>query len=332
MAQAFLIGGNGTALPAGGIAGQALIKKSNSNYDVEWGASVPDYTDIEDGKVLTVATEDEQKVLTWGSGLPDYEEQTLGHALVLREKAGTSGELEPAWLPATPPIDANNDVGKILKVVEDEGQNVSAQWVDLASDTTATTYNASHVNTVIATEAENYYVTGVNAAGEASTLYAANNISGSTNPNGVYFVGNTGVLMGAAWNDYAECREGERVEPGMCVIEAGDDTLKLSDKYAFGASYIVSDTYGMAIGETDKARIPIAVSGRVLAYTEEGRDLYTDHIGDPVCSGPNGKIMLMDQYDVERYPYAIIGVVSSVPNYQRWNGVEVDGRVWIKVK
>lgn len=333
MAQAFLIGGNGTALPTGGVTGQALIKKSDSDYDVEWDESVPDYTTDEEGKVLTVKVEDDTPMLAWDTGLPSTEGAELGQALVLRQKPeAEEGILEPSWAPATPLIGAD-DVGKILKVVEDsETQEKSAQWVDPSSDTTLTAYNASHIDTVVAEDAENYYVTGVNVVGEASTLYAANNTNGSTNPNGVYFVGDTGVLMGAAWNDYAEFREGERVEPGMCVIEAGDDTLKLSDKYAFGASYIVSDTYGMAIGQTNKARIPVAVSGRVLAYPEEGRDLYRSHIGSPVCSGPHGKIMLMDTDFAVVPSWAAIGVVSSVPDYQRWNGVEVDGRVWIKVK
>jgi hypothetical protein len=32
---------------------------------------------------------------------------------------------------------------------------------------------------------------------------------------------------------------------------------------------IISDTYGFAIGETEKCKTPVAVAGRVLAHTYE---------------------------------------------------------------
>lgn len=56
---------------------------------------------------------------------------------------------------------------------------------------------------------------------------------------------------------------------------------------------IVSDTYGFAIGETDRAKTPIATSGRVLAYPHEDREVFRQNIGKPVCSGPNGTVSIM---------------------------------------
>lgn len=158
----------------------------------------------------------------------------------------------------------------------------------------------------------------------------------TTNNNslGVYFNGKTGVLRGAAWNDYAEFRvSGQKIKPGTCVIENGDDKVRKSDIDMAGCAYIVSDTYGVAIGE-EEGTVPVALSGKVLAYTEEPQQMYRENIGRPVCASANGKIRLMTSEEAKEKPWCILGVVSSVPNYDVWGItlVEVDGRVWIKVK
>ena len=57
-----------------------------------------------------------------------------------------------------------------------------------------------------------------------------------------------GVLFGAAWNDYAECRMATVTEAGRVVVENGDDTLSLSNDRLLLGGNIVSDTYGMLIG------------------------------------------------------------------------------------
>ena len=145
----------------------------------------------------------------------------------------------------------------------------------------------------------------------------------------VYIDGAQGVLMGAAWNDYAECRITDKIEPGRVVVENGDDTLSISTERLQLGGNIVSDTYGMLIGETDKARTPIAVCGRVLAYPYENREEY--YPGAPVCTGPNGTVSIMSKDEVLHYPECIIGYVSAIPTYEVWNNKNVNGRVWIKV-
>lgn len=140
-------------------------------------------------------------------------------------------------------------------------------------------------------------------------------------------------VYGAVWNDYAEFRESnEQIEPGRVVIENGDDTLSLSRDRLQPGPNIVSDTYGFAIGETSKAKTPIAVSGRVLAYPYESIDTFS--AGDPVCSGPNGTVSKMTREEVMMYPDRIIGTVSSIPTYKTWgtDNVNVNGRIWIKIK
>ena len=146
-------------------------------------------------------------------------------------------------------------------------------------------------------------------------------------------ISNYGVLMGAAWNDYAEYRnQEEEIEPGYCVKSADNGKVsKTTEKYA-ACDGIVSDTFGFSIGKTDTCQTPLAVAGRVLAYFEGNREDY--HAGDTVCAGPNGKVMKMTREEIKEYPDRIIGLVSEIPQYETWgeNDIKVNGRIWIKIK
>lgn len=142
-------------------------------------------------------------------------------------------------------------------------------------------------------------------------------------------------LYGAVWNDYAEFRIcKDNFKPGQVVLENGDDTLSIASQRLQRGCSIVSDTFGFAIGETDEAKCPIAVSGRVLAYGYESREEFKKHISWPVCSGPNGTVSIMTEEEEEKYPSRIIGTISAVPDYETWgtDKVKVNGRIWIKVR
>jgi hypothetical protein len=138
-------------------------------------------------------------------------------------------------------------------------------------------------------------------------------------------------LFGAVFNDYAEYRNAAE-KPGSCVVENGDGTLSASTKRLQLGANIVSDTFGFAIGETDDATCPIAVSGRVLAIPFEDITKYTP--GAAVCSGPNGTISVMTREEIKEWPDAIVGYVSEIPTYDTWgtDNVPVNGRIWIKIK
>lgn len=141
-------------------------------------------------------------------------------------------------------------------------------------------------------------------------------------------------LYGAVWNDYAEFRIcNENFKPGQVVLENGDDTLSISTERLQRGCSLVSDTFGFSIGETDEAKCPIAVSGRVLAYGYESREEFKKHIGWPVCSGPNGTVSIMTEEEEKNYPSRIVGTISAVPDYEEWGSgkINVDGRIWIKV-
>ena len=178
------------------------------------------------------------------------------------------------------------------------------------------------VSTSADTTTQVLYVTGCTGNTTGSLKY---------NPN-IYINCQTGVLYGAAWNDYAEYRKAESLEAGRVVIESPDGEMKLSTKRLQPGAEIISDTFGFAIGETEEYKTPIAVSGRVLAYPNEDR--YSYPLGCAVCSGPNGTVSQMTREEIREYPERIIGTVSEIPKYEIWEAgnVSVNGRIWIRIK
>lgn len=142
-------------------------------------------------------------------------------------------------------------------------------------------------------------------------------------------------VTGAVWNDYAEYRRANTTEPGRCVEENDNGILTLTKYRLIPGASIISDTWGFSQGESEEAKTPVAVSGRVLAYPYRNRDKY--HAGQAVCSGPNGTVDIMTRREIQEYPDAIIGIVSEIPDYEEWGGgdrgpVKVNGRIWIKVR
>ena len=143
-------------------------------------------------------------------------------------------------------------------------------------------------------------------------------------------------VYGAVWNDYAEYRTGDTIAGGYCVTETKEGIMRKTTERLQPGCKITSDTYGFAIGETNSAKTPIAISGRVLAYTTRNRDEYI--LGAAVCSGPNGTIDIMTRDEIITYPERIVGTVSEIPTYDIWyagcdqHPIPVNGRIWIYVR
>lgn len=148
----------------------------------------------------------------------------------------------------------------------------------------------------------------------------------------------SGVIYGACWNDYAECRQVKTNEPGYCVTETSSGTMIKTTKRLQAGCKITSDTFGLCIGETDYAKTPIAVSGRALVYPYRAREEY--ELGAAVCSAPDGKVDIMTRDEIMMYPERIVGTVSEIPAYEIWSGggrngqneIEVKGRIWIYIR
>lgn len=153
--------------------------------------------------------------------------------------------------------------------------------------------------------------------------YHTNSPNGNT---GIYVTDN-GVLNGGAWNDYAERRKCTSGIAGQVVCENGDGTLSLSKEKLQPLPYVISDTCGMSIGFEGEQYLPIAVAGRVLVKLNcEAK------IGDVVCADKDGYATVMTRGEIANYPDRILGIVSEIPTYESWNGVEVNGRIWITIK
>lgn len=179
---------------------------------------------------------------------------------------------------------------------------------------------------------ETLYIVGVqNDSKAASTTNPLKySLSGTKNGDGVRINCSLGVLMGAAWNDFAEFRQCIYDKPGTVVCETGSGDLVMSGEKLQAGAAVISDTYGMTVGPDGPGYQPIAVAGRVLAYyTGEPTDYKP---GAAVCAGPFGRIMPMDREDIKNYPDRILGYVSEIPTYEEWNGIKVNNRIWIKVK
>lgn len=210
---------------------------------------------------------------------------------------------------------------KIPKITYDaQGHITEATTVNI---TLPVDYNTDTKVTTAAQTSSTIYVTGTPSTGTVTGTLQYN--------ENVYISGN--VMYGACWNDYAEYRISNCQEPGRVICENGDDTLSLSTERLQPAGNVISDTFGFAIGETEQAKTPIAVSGRVLAYPYESREEFKKNIGRPVCSGPNGTVSIMTDEEYRNKGYCAIGTISAVPDYEEWGTgkVKVNGRVWIKV-
>lgn len=247
------------------------------------------------------------------------------------------------WIYTRTPIQLLSDMGITASVTELnilDGATITISGNTITGNLTGTATNATNaVNStnannlyVNATSADtNYYILGATGTGNQS-IYRALNSSGTANTTGVYFNGVTGVLFGAAWNDYAEFRQSDESEAGRVVCETGKGDLILSTERLQPGAEIISDTFGFAIGETDKCKTPIAASGRVLAYTFENR--YEFKAGDAVCAAPGGTVSKMTRDEIINYPDRIIGTVSEIPEYDTWgqNNIKVNNRIWIRIR
>lgn len=162
----------------------------------------------------------------------------------------------------------------------------------------------------------------------------SNNKVGNYYGNTIYCSNRFGAtkIFNAVFNDYAECRKTIDLEPGRVVIDNDDGSLSCANARLLSGAQVISDTFGNLMGETDECHTPIAVAGRVLVYTYQPRENY--HAGMAVCSAPNGTIDIMTREEIKEYPDCIVGIVSEIPNYERWgtDQVDVNGRIWIKIK
>lgn len=209
-------------------------------------------------------------------------------------------------------VSNNNSTAGYVKIWEDnEGGNIEiaspngkAFQIDAYNDTTLRCYAYDNSNNL-----HSFTFNRTNGAFSAESVY------------------------GAVWNDYAEFRvSAEQIMPGQVVYSDNRGELHKTTERLQAFEGVVSDTFGFAIGETDSAKTPLAVAGRVLVYPDEDR--YTFHAGDAVCTGKFGTVSKMTREEIIAYPDRIVGIVSEIPEYETWGSgnVPVYNRIWIRVK
>lgn len=207
------------------------------------------------------------------------------------------------------------------------------------SATTAGTYDSVTVDSYGKvtsgnnTPALSRVVVSASTAGELDKTTTTPTATTRLNYNGNFYATS---VYGAVFNDYAEFRQSLMpIQPGRVAVDTKHGDVYISTKRMQKSPMIVSDTFGFAIGEQDAVgafALPIAVAGRVLVYTDKDRETFS--VGDVVCSGKNGTVSKMKWYEKVLFPECIAGVVSEIPDYEKWGTgqVEVNNRIWIRVK
>ena len=278
--------------------------------------SVPQITVDAKGRVTSIVNRtytsvntDTNTTYSAGTGL-SLSGTTINHSNTI-----TAGSVGSAQSPS------HGDTFAIPKITYDaQGHITEATTVNI----TLPADNNTDTNvTTAAQTSSKIYVTGTPSTGT---------VTGTLQYNANVYISDN-VMYGACWNDYAEYRISNCQEPGRVICENGDDTLSLATERLQSAGNVISDTFGFVIGETEQAKTPVAVSGRVLAYPYESREEFKKNIGRPVCSGPNGTVSIMTDKEYRDKGYCAIGTISAVPDYEEWGAgkVKVNGRVWIKV-
>lgn len=208
--------------------------------------------------------------------------------------------------------------------VDAKGRITAAGEHTMTMSSSASKLNIKQISSIAATD--KYYLTASKGVSGDQELYSSSYVYLTKEDDT-----SEAVLMGAAWNDYAEYRRQIKTIPaGYCVASNNNGQVYKTTEMYQACDGIVSDTFGFAIGKTDEYQTPLAVSGRVLAYCHGNREDY--NAGDTVCAGPEGKVYKMTREEIKEYPDRIVGIVSEIPDYEKWNNKDIDNRIWIKVK
>lgn len=277
---------------------------------------VSDTVDENESNYLAIQPNGESSNKTFVKGQPDT---IVNNAVYFTEENGQIQLTDDNSTPLSFDVSAGN-VSYISGTTTYTDGTVGDTLNDILSGDTfvENAVNANNFNVTVGTSTQCYVIGVTDTSGYNS---------GYINTK-VYFDASSGVLYGAAWNDFAEHRLCTTDTPGVCVVESVNGVLIPSEAYKQGGACIISDTYGMVIGEKSENSSPVAVAGRVLAFVENKEKLQP---GDALKTAPEGKLAKMSRHEIRRYPDRIVGYVSEIPTYETWNNVEVNGRVWVKI-
>lgn len=187
-----------------------------------------------------------------------------------------------------------------------------------------------------------------------ATLGGANTFSGpitfsnttastSTTTGAVVISGGLGVqgniygskVWGCVWNDLADCidvPENTDLEYGYCYCFDGENYYKSTKYLDNGIIGIHSDTAGFCMGRRENEKqMNVAVAGFVLTYVDKEYS-----VGTPLTCKENGILTKLKEEDISKNPHKIVGTFWKTEPNDLWGPegkeVEVNGRMWVKVK
>lgn len=318
-------------IPSGGSTGQFL--KYSSSGTAAW-SDLPSYGNLStDGKITTAITIAANDYIIIGD---NSDNGKIGKGPIFDASTTTTCLTQKGtWVTFCDLTSAQTFTGnKTFKGVA-YFANGTTYYVGTTGNAKFNTLTAAGAATMSSTLSVTGVASFTNTTGSTSTSSGAVKISGGLGvAENIYGL----KVYNAVWNDYAECRNSWISEPGRVITEDRSGTMELATQRLMPACKVISDTYGTLMGESETAKTPIAVAGRVLVYPYKDRAQY--QLGDAVCSAPNGTVDIMSRDEIMMFPERIIGTVSEIPSYEVWHAgtkdnptdIEVNGRIWIYVR
>ena len=175
-------------------------------------------------------------------------------------------------------------------------------------------------------------ITFSNATASTSTSTGAVVISGGLGVQGSIW---GSKVYGCVWNDLADCidvPESTDLEYGYCYCFDGENYYKSTGYLDDGIIGIHSDTAGFHMGKRENEKqMNVAVAGFVLAYVDKEYP-----VGTPLTCKENGILTKLKEEDISKNPHKIVGTFWKAESNEFWGAegkeVEVNGRMWVKVK
>jgi len=157
---------------------------------------------------------------------------------------------------------------------------------------------------------------------------------GSTDTTKLNYTGifTASKVYNAVWNDivdFLEVDESTQICFGKVYVADEDGRYKPSTKYLDeGIVGLVSDTYGFGVGHNpEKKQLPIAIGGFVLAEVDQ---VYKP--GTPLTTSADGRLTEIKPEDKREYPERIVATFLKAEKAEEWNGINVRGRHWVRVR
>jgi len=138
-------------------------------------------------------------------------------------------------------------------------------------------------------------------------------------------------VWNAVWNDIADFQDlGGKLRYGKCYADTEEEAQVCSVRCQKGVIGVASDTFGYALG-VGEGKVPIAISGWVLAYVDKEYER-----GTPLTNDKNGNLTEMLLEEKQNYPERMVAIYKKKETSVTWGKdeitVNVNGRHWVKVK